>query len=261
MNINILKDSKTDSKQPKVYDLGTITSTLQALLDVSSITITDEQTIILKVTDLDTNINYYLLPLKDYKGSTIYGLGKDILATDLINISGTITPPNITQVITQGNIQTFNEDIPNDTFLTLALERRLTENYYNTLDVGTGGLFLDKTILFPENSATITFQAGYGVDELAPTPVALLPYRFTTDALVFYQGSLITDIIIQPNEYCILRCVGTGGVNPQIWFLTILNRRLLKTTDEFADDAAAAIGGIEIGSLYHTAGAVKIRLL
>ena len=29
----------------------------------------------------------------------------------------------------------------------------------------------------------------------------------------------------------------------------------------FADDAAAAIGGIAVGGLYHTAGTVKIRLV
>lgn len=30
--------------------------------------------------------------------------------------------------------------------------------------------------------------------------------------------------------------------------------------DDFADDAAAATGGIGIGELYHTSGAVKIRV-
>lgn len=30
--------------------------------------------------------------------------------------------------------------------------------------------------------------------------------------------------------------------------------------DNFADDAAAATGGIAIGGLYHTAGTVKVRL-
>jgi hypothetical protein len=30
--------------------------------------------------------------------------------------------------------------------------------------------------------------------------------------------------------------------------------------DDFADDAAAAIGGIGVGELYHTSGAVKLRL-
>jgi hypothetical protein len=35
----------------------------------------------------------------------------------------------------------------------------------------------------------------------------------------------------------------------------------LQATSDYADDAAAAIGGISVGQLYHTAGAVKIRLV
>ena len=35
---------------------------------------------------------------------------------------------------------------------------------------------------------------------------------------------------------------------------------LPQIADNFADDTAAAIGGVEIGRLYHTAGAVKVRL-
>jgi hypothetical protein len=35
----------------------------------------------------------------------------------------------------------------------------------------------------------------------------------------------------------------------------------LQVTSNFADDTAAAVGGISIGQLYHTAGAVKIRLV
>jgi len=224
MNINILKDSKTDSKQPKVYDLGTITSTLQALLNVSSITITDEQTIILKITNLDSNINYYLLPLKDYKGSTIYGLGKDIQASDLISIGGsTSVVPNLTQVLTQGDISTYTVPIPNNTFVTFDLGRELTENYFTTDDVGTGGVFLDKDVVFPDN-ATIRFQAGYVEDNVTPTNVTLLPYRFTTDAYVFYQGARVTDIL-QPEDVCTLKYAGYNSTDSiQIWFLSIVNR-------------------------------------
>lgn len=34
----------------------------------------------------------------------------------------------------------------------------------------------------------------------------------------------------------------------------------LNTSDSYADDTAAGVGGIPIGGLYHTAGSVKIRL-
>jgi len=36
---------------------------------------------------------------------------------------------------------------------------------------------------------------------------------------------------------------------------------VLSTVNSFANDAAAAAGGIVLGGLYHTAGAVKIRLV
>ena len=44
-------------------------------------------------------------------------------------------------------------------------------------------------------------------------------------------------------------------VNPIIEYLNVLE------TKDFADDTAAAAGGVEIGGLYHTAGVVKIRLV
>lgn len=34
----------------------------------------------------------------------------------------------------------------------------------------------------------------------------------------------------------------------------------LSTSKNFANDAAAATGGIKVGELYHTSGTVKIRL-
>ena len=106
MVINIIKDNKSDSKQPVVYDLGTVTSTLQALLDVSKITITDKQVILLKVTQLDTTVSYYFLPFRDYNGNSLYGYGKEIVVADLIPIGGgggAVTTPTIAQVLAAGN--------------------------------------------------------------------------------------------------------------------------------------------------------------
>jgi hypothetical protein len=86
MNIILNKSLKTDSKQPKVFRLGQITTTLQDLLDNSTIVINGEQTIILLVIDENNNVLKYLLPL-DYKGESFYGLGKNILEGDLILIN------------------------------------------------------------------------------------------------------------------------------------------------------------------------------
>jgi hypothetical protein len=86
MNIILDKSLITDSKQPKVFELGQITTTLQDLLDNSTIVINGEQTIILSITDENDNILKYLLPL-DYKGESFYGLGKNITEEDLIEIT------------------------------------------------------------------------------------------------------------------------------------------------------------------------------
>lgn len=40
-----------------------------------------------------------------------------------------------------------------------------------------------------------------------------------------------------------------------------VDRLTPKVANNFADDAAAAVGGIEVGQVYHTAGVVKIRLV
>ena len=86
MNIILDKSLKTDSKQPKVFELGQITTTLQDLLDNSTIVINGEQTIILSVIDENDNVLKYLLPL-DYKGESFYGLGQNILESDLISLT------------------------------------------------------------------------------------------------------------------------------------------------------------------------------
>ena len=106
MVINIIKDNKSDSKQPVVYDLGTVTTTLQSLLNNSRITITDKQVILLKVTQLDTTVSYYFLPFKDYNGDSLYGYGKEIVVSDLISIGGggSIATPTIAQVLTAGSV-------------------------------------------------------------------------------------------------------------------------------------------------------------
>ncbi len=92
MNIILDKSLKTDSKQPKVFNLGQIITTLQDLLDNSTIVINGEQTIILSIIDENNNVLKYLLPL-DYKGESFYGLGQNILESDLISLGSVETKP------------------------------------------------------------------------------------------------------------------------------------------------------------------------
>lgn len=82
MNIVIKEDKNTKNKQPKVYNLGNVTTTIQDLLDNSKIIINGEQTIVLKIDN-----NFYLLDLKDYKNNDVYGLGSNVLESDLISLS------------------------------------------------------------------------------------------------------------------------------------------------------------------------------
>ncbi len=166
MNINILKDSVSDSKQPVVYDLGTVTTTLQALLDNSRITITDKQVILLKVTQ-DATVSYYFLPFKDYNGDSLYGYGKEIVVADLIPVGGSgssVATPTIAQVLTAGSIanngQTLTtrdgsgstQTVLNGNYFTVSdtggintQASYLTKNSLSFIKVGIGGFLLKNT--------------------------------------------------------------------------------------------------------------------
>lgn len=63
------------------------------------------------------------------------------------------------------------------------------------------------------------------------------------------NASGITKIRIRPASATLEK----GGVQKYIMFLS--------SDDDYANDAAAAAGGVEVGDLYHTSGAVKIRLV
>ncbi len=174
--------------------------------------------------DITVEPNEYIVNITTSTG----GGGVQSVTGDLVDNTDPLNPiietPNLTQVLTVGDLSTYTVPIPNNTFVTFDLGRELTENYFTTDDVGTGGVFLDKNVIFPDN-ATIKFQAGYVEDNTTPTDVTLLPYRFTTDAYVFYQGARVTDITIQPEDVCTLKWGGynsTDGI--QIWFLTIVSR-------------------------------------
>ena len=42
--------------------------------------------------------------------------------------------------------------------------------------------------------------------------------------------------------------------------VSFTNNNIVKVADNFANDSAAATGGVAVGGLYHTDGVVKIRL-
>ena len=145
MNIILDKSLKTDSKQPKVFNLGQIITTLQDLLDNSTIVINGEQTIILSITDENDNILKYLLPL-DYKGESFYGLGKNILETDLVSLGSAEKKPYkvYTALLTQeGSNAPTVVVLENSLGLTFTLNRQNT-GLYNILSTNVA-LPLNKT--------------------------------------------------------------------------------------------------------------------
>lgn len=72
------------------------------------------------------------------------------------------------------------------------------------------------------------------------------------------------------NTFFLVGNLATGGTPPTTVGTTssvitdangqLSFRDLVRVVDNFADDAAAAIGGIGVGKLYHTSGTVRIRL-
>jgi hypothetical protein len=88
MNIIINIDENTiENQQPKIYNLGSVITTIQDLLDNSTITITNYRTIILQFIDLDLSVKHCFLNLNDYTKGDQYGLGQNVLESDLIYFS------------------------------------------------------------------------------------------------------------------------------------------------------------------------------
>ena len=72
-----------------------------------------------------------------------------------------------------------------------------------------------------------------------------------------YQETLTlsnSDLVVVSNS---------GGVTKQAKVETLIefaSDNIVKVADNFANDSAAATGGVAVGGLYHTNGVVKIRL-
>lgn len=74
------------------------------------------------------------------------------------------------------------------------------------------------------------------------------------------QGSLT---IAQSNGMATLSnglTITTGGATITAGGLTVTAGAVAIPLTNYANDAAAAVGGVAVGALYHTSGAVKVRL-
>lgn len=91
MKINFKLDERKISKssRSKIYDLGQVTTTVQNLLDNSEITITDNLIPIIKITSIDNETSYYLLPDLNYDWGNISGRNNySFTINDLIALGG-----------------------------------------------------------------------------------------------------------------------------------------------------------------------------
>jgi len=130
--------------------------------------------------------------------------------------------PNLTQVLTQDDVSIFIQQILEDAVVTIPLEWQVSQVYiYGEPTIGTGGIFLDKTVVFSDN-ATLRFCWGVQYEDgvFTKTPE---PYEFTTDAIVYYNGSTITSLTIQPNDLVMIK---SGGIvsGENVWILTVTNK-------------------------------------
>lgn len=129
--------------------------------------------------------------------------------------------PNLTQVLQVSDIgsSAYNLDTGDYTF---QVEDRLKINFFNNQIEESNSVFLDKTIIFPDNS-TIIFQNQ--INSIPVENINLFDFLFTTDATVYYKGFKVTSLPIQPGDYCVLKLVGfETDFNTQVWSLSILSK-------------------------------------
>lgn len=137
MNIIVNIDKNTiANKQPKLYDLGEVTTSIQDLLDNSSITITNYRTIVLQFIDVDLSIKQAFLNLNDYSEGDKYGLGQNILESDLIYLSGGGGVQSVTgDIVTGGNTPNPIINLESIPLANLIAKGMLSSNDYKKLNI------------------------------------------------------------------------------------------------------------------------------
>lgn len=166
--------------------------------------------------------NEYIVNINTGGGGGVESVtGTTVDNTDPLN--PVVEVPTFTQVLTQGDKEVKIISVPSIGTVGFNLGDELTDNYIDTSGVSNpvdSELFLDKTIEFPLNS-TINFTIGYAATD--DTEFPLNSFTFTTDAKVYYQGELITELLIEPNQFCSLKCVAPHDVDGQVWILSVTN--------------------------------------
>ncbi len=196
MNI-VFNIKKTDNFQPKVYDLGQISTTLQNLLDSSKIVVLDKRPIVLKITDTEDNENFYMLNLEDYIGENTYGIGKDITIDDLIPLSGgggsTPTPVDLPEVLIYSVSQSSTiQPIVNKVYGTLSpdiLSARESEGYYYLVFDNSRTLNWDLNKVFiSTNAGDISAAGGFSIKNSI--------FGTRVDIVTSFDGTTLSDGVL-----------------------------------------------------------------
>lgn len=269
MKINFKLDERKLStpSRNKIYYLGQVQTTVQDLLDASEITITDNFIPVIAIADLDSNISYYLLPDLNYDFANI-SLRNDIAIqeSELISLGGGGTLP-ISQDIIDALLVANAPDASNP-FVTLA---DLSTTADDLDDVATRGSSTNKIIKILRDDSParnlwslIKYNGFLALtNNTSDLDGPLLTTSYTIDGFKrdFHQANtsviLQTDVIVPNNagELVLRMPFENGTIATKEWV-----KSRVATSDNYIDDAAAAVGGKAVGDLYHTAGVVKIRL-
>lgn len=143
------------------------------------------------------------------------------------------TTPNLTQVTEQGDLAVNYYDFGNGNY-TFGLNDRLTPVFFeNSVFPTIPEAFLDKEVIYPVNS-TVSFQPVFASNTPDAGQIAR-PFLFTTDALVYYNGALITSLTIETGDKCELKCIGLDDNDYNFWVLTITNKSSSGTTPTFQE--------------------------
>lgn len=113
------------------------------------------------------------------------------------------------------------------------------------------------TIFYDNVGATVTLN-----DAVTKFPVySVLRFETYENDLIFqttddvrHLGNTITNYVVKKGEVVTLKKIDT-----LVWILST-TKDYINIANDFSNDAAAALGGISVGELYHKNGAVQVRL-
>jgi hypothetical protein len=155
-----------------------------------------------------------------------------------------VNTPNLTEVLTVGNKGWSFIDLGAGNY-TFALNDRLTTNFVVGTTPTLSEVFLDKTVIYPDNSV-IEFQPA-NADEGGGALTAY-PFTFTTDAVVYYNGVLTTSLTINVGDKCTLKNLGLDINDFNYWVLTVTNKSSIPNLTQVLTQSDVITNYIVIGA-------------